>query len=172
RSHDQEVRRLRVENEQLFAAERPPAVRALRLERDVVRGASGPAIPQRERSARLAERERREVALALLVGSRRLQRERREGVREERPGRKRVSKLLHEHHQLDRAEALSFVVLGHDEPGPVEAGGLAPDLLAEAGFGLAEPADRLRREARREKLPRRALEHSLLVGEIEVHEYG
>src|SRR5207247_658867 len=128
-----------------------------------------PAVPERDRSTKLAGRKRRQVALSLLIARGRLERERGERVREDRPGHERVAELLHQNHELDRPEPLAAVLLRDEKTGPVEVADLSPEIVAQGVVGRGESANLLRVEARGEKVPRRRLEHLLLVCQIEVH---
>ena len=85
-----------------------------------------------ERAAQLAGRQAAPASAHVLVVSRRLQRQRRARVRQQRRGRERVAQLLLDDDQLDQPQPLAAPALVHDQAGPAELHELRPLLVGEA----------------------------------------
>jgi hypothetical protein len=97
-----------------------------------------------------------------------LDQRRREHRGQERDGRDGAPELLAEDRELDRAEALTAVLLGDCDARPAELGELLPQaVVAAAGLGVL--ADALRVRAARQQLARGALDLALVVAQSEVH---
>jgi hypothetical protein len=163
--HDEKVRRLGVGHGDLHRGDRT----VLRLYLRTVGRPPRALVPHRQGTAELATGERGQPALVLRRGARRGQQQRGADVGEQRRGREGVAHLLGDHHQLDRPEPQAVVLLGDDHARPSENHQLVPLLVGEAALIAGQLADGLGLVARREKVPRGALDRLLIVGELEVH---
>src|SRR2546426_12061504 len=92
-----------------------------------------------------------------------------EDGRDERPGHHATPHLLHQHREVDEAEAGSAVLLGVDQSEPALLGELRPELVGDARRLLHPRAHERRRALVVQKLPRGRAEHLLFLAEPEIH---
>src|SRR2546426_842748 len=164
------VGQVRVEHEELGAAQDEPALGLSGRARDAGGVPAGARLGPGERRLGPAQRDsceplfllRRRAGLADREAA-----EQRGG--EERPGHHHPAHLFHQHREVDEPEARAAEFLSVDQAQPPLLGQLGPELVGHAR-GLFHPGPHERRGALvLEELPRGGAEQLLLRAEAEIH---
>ena len=122
-----------------------------------------------ERSNRLPRREPGQPAFALGIAPALGNRERREGVSQERPGQRRFSEHLEGQGHFEPLEAGASVALGNRQAGQADPRRTPPQRFVPPRPAVEDLAQPRRWEFFRRKLAQRRLEQFLLFRQTETH---
>ena len=168
--HDQMSRRGRVAHEQLGAVEPKAISEPLRPQRDRLRTPRGVRIRDGHAEDDFATRDRRQDGVSLLSARRFQHDERAEHARApERARHRSAAQFLEEHSGVGKRALAAAVLRGHEDAGPADVHGLAPQRRHQARRLALERDDRVRRRLALDERAGGRSQHLLRFGQGQVH---